>query len=181
MNDRHPTYSLLHALHFAADRHRDQRRKDEDASPFINHPIYVAEILTRFGITDTITLQAAVLHDTLEDTRTTPAELEREFGREVRDVVLEVTDTEELSREARKEEQVLRAPRLSLRAKLVRIADKIANVDDVTHKPPAWPLDRRLAYLDWTEHVVAGCRGVNAEMEAHYDRLLAEGRRALEP
>lgn len=178
-DDRAPVSALLEALHFAADKHRDQRRKGEDASPYINHPIFVAEILSRFGVTDPVTLQAAVLHDTIEDTETTAEELERVFGREVRDVVLEVTDDQALARAARKDRQVTRAPALSRRAKLVRIADKIANVHDVTHSPPAWPLDRRLSYLDWTERVVAGCRGVNEALERHYDRLLAEGRETL--
>lgn len=170
---------LLRALHFAADRHRDQRRKGENASPYINHPIAVAEILARFGVTDVVVLQAAVLHDTLEDTETTPDELEREFGRAVRDVVVEVTDDATLPKHERKRLQVDVAPRLSERAKLVRIADKLANVRDVTHSPPAWPRDRRVDYLAWTERVVEGCRGVNASLEQCYDAALAEGRRRL--
>lgn len=179
MTDRAPTSALLEALHFAADKHRDQRRKGEDASPYINHPIFVAEILARFGVTDTVTLQAAVLHDTIEDTETTPEEIEAVFGPRVRDVVMEVTDDPALRNPQRKALQVDRAADLSERAKLVRIADKIANVYDVTHRPPDWPLDWRLSYLDWTERVVVGCRGVNAELEAYYDRLLAEGRKKL--
>ncbi|NIP83419.1 MAG: HD domain-containing protein, partial [Gemmatimonadetes bacterium] len=173
-------YRLLHALHFAADKHRDQRRKGEDASPYINHPIVVAETLARFGVTDPVTLQAAVLHDTIEDTETTPEELEARFGREVRAVVMEVTDDKSIPRRQRKERQISRAAALSPRAKLVRIADKISNVHDVLHAPPAdWPLEWRLGYIDWTERVVAGCRGTHGELEAEFDRILAEARRAL--
>ena len=74
-----PINGLLKALHFAADKHRDQRRKDEEASPYINHPIEVAELLARVGgVTDLVTLQGAILHDTIEDTDTTPDELERD-------------------------------------------------------------------------------------------------------
>ncbi|WP_448598921.1 HD domain-containing protein [Thermoleptolyngbya sp.] len=52
-----------------------------DASPYINHPIEVAEILARVGgVSDVITLQAAILHDTLEDTETTPEEIDAAFG-----------------------------------------------------------------------------------------------------
>ncbi len=170
---------LFQALAFAADKHRDQRRKGREASPYINHPIAVAGILAAHGITDTTTLQAAVLHDTLEDTETTPRELARTFGAAVRDLVLEVTDEKALPRGERKERQVRGAPDLSDPAKLIRIADKIANVRDVTHRPPDWPLERRLEYLDWTERVVAGCRGVNSTLDALYDHALTEGRRTL--
>lgn len=173
-------FRLLHAVHFAADKHRDQRRKGEDASSYINHPIAVAETLARHGVTDPVTLQAAVLHDTLEDTETTPGELEAVFGPEVRAVVMEVTDDKALPRQERKEQQVRQAPELSRRAKLVRIADKISNVHDVLHAPPAdWPMEWRLGYVDWTERVVDACRGCHEELEAHYDEVLAEARRAL--
>jgi guanosine-3',5'-bis(diphosphate) 3'-pyrophosphohydrolase len=173
-------YPLLHALHFAADKHRDQRRKGEDASPYINHPIVVAETLARFGVTDRVTLQAAVLHDTIEDTETTPEELEAEFGPEVRSVVMEVTDDKSLPKRERKTLQVERAPSLSRRAKLVRIADKISNVHDVLHTPPAdWPVAWRLSYIDWTERVVDGCRGTHPELESHFDEIVEEARTAL--
>lgn len=175
------TAALLKALHFAADKHRDQRRKDIDASPYINHPIEVAELLTRIGgIDDIITLQAAILHDTLEDTNTTAAELEEAFGAEVRRVVEEVTDDTSLEKVERKRLQIEHAPHISHRAKLVKLADKIANVRAVVETPPAkWPIERRREYLDWTERVVAGLRGSNAELEKLYDAALAEGRRAL--
>jgi (p)ppGpp synthase/HD superfamily hydrolase len=173
-------FRLLHALHFAADKHRDQRRKGEDASPYINHPILVAETLARHGVTDLVTLQAAILHDTIEDTETTPQELESVFGPDVRAVVMEVTDDKSLPKQERKEQQVRLAPGLSRKAKLVRIADKISNVHDVLHAPPAdWPLEWRLGYVDWTERVVDGCRGSHEALEAHYDEVLAEARRSL--
>src|SRR5215216_1626051 len=89
--------ALLKALHFAADKHRDQRRKGAEASPYVNHLIEVTELLAREGgVTDVLTLQAAILHDTLEDTKTTPEELEETFGAEVRRVVEEVTDDKTL-------------------------------------------------------------------------------------
>ena len=172
---------LLAALHFAADRHRDQRRKGEDASPYINHPIVVAETLARFGVTDTVALQAAILHDTIEDTETTPGEIEAAFGPEVRDVVMEVTDDNALSSRDRKAAQVAEAHSLSRRARLVRIADKISNVHDVLHTPPIhWSLEGRLSYIDWTERVVEACRGTHAALEARYDEVLREARIALD-
>ena len=172
---------LLTALHFAADKHRDQRRKDEEASPYINHPIEVAELLARVGgVKDLVTLQGAILHDTIEDTNTTGEELEAAFGKEVRKVVEEVTDDTTLVKADRKRLQIEHSPHLSERAKHVKLADKIANVRSVMEAPPAkWPLSRRKEYLDWTEHVIDGLRGVNPALEKHYDELLARGRTVL--
>ena len=173
--------SLLTAIHFAADKHRDQRRKDAEASPYINHPIEVAELIARVGgIRDLVVLQAAILHDTIEDTQTTPEELEANFGPRVRKVVEEVTDDTRLPKGDRKRLQIEHAPHLSLEAQLVKLADKIANVKSVTDAPPAkWPLSRRKEYLDWTEQVVAGVRGCNPALERFYDEVLANGRQVL--
>lgn len=173
--------ALLGALHFAADKHRDQRRKGAEASPYINHPIEVAEILARVGgVTDIVTLQAAVLHDTLEDTQTSVEELEVAFGPEVRAVVEEITDDKRLPKAERKRLQIEHAPQLSVRAKLVKLADKISNVRSIIQTPPAeWPLQRKQEYLDWSVRVVAGCRGCNPALERAYDGVIAEGRRVL--
>jgi len=173
---------LLLGLRFSAQKHRDQRRKDREASPYINHPIEVAHVLASVGgVTDVTTLLGAVLHDTIEDTATTPAELEQAFGRDVRLLVEEVTDDKRLPKADRKRLQVERAAHKSHRAKLIKLGDKICNVRDVTHSPPAdWAASRRREYLDWTEQVVAGCRGVNAALERCYDLALAEGRAQLD-
>jgi guanosine-3',5'-bis(diphosphate) 3'-pyrophosphohydrolase len=166
---------LLNALTFAARKHRDQRRKDAEASPYINHPIEVAEILARIGGVEDITvLQAALLHDTVEDTKTSPAELEREFGPTVRKLVEEVTDDKSLPKPERKRLQVEHAPHLSPRAKLIKLADKICNVRDVATSPPErWTLPRRQAYFDWAREVVDRLRGVNPKLEALFDAAYA--------
>jgi guanosine-3',5'-bis(diphosphate) 3'-pyrophosphohydrolase len=110
---------VLRALHFAADKHRDQRRKDRHASPHINHPIAVTETLWRVGqVHDAVTLAAALLHDTIEDTETTLAELTRAFGKGVASVVAEVTDDKTLHKKSRKRLQRGHAPHLSRQAKL---------------------------------------------------------------
>ena len=95
---------FLKALHFAADKHRDQRRKDESASPYINHPIYVAQILSDIaGIDDVEVLCGAVLHDTVEDTETSLNDIELAFGLRVARIVEEVTDDKSLEKKARKQ------------------------------------------------------------------------------
>lgn len=169
------------ALRFAAYKHRNQRRKDSQSSPYINHPIAVAETLWRVGhVREITTLVAAVLHDTIEDTDTTPEEVKAEFGDAVLSLVLEVTDDKRLPKAERKRLQIETAPHKSPGAKQIKLADKITNVYDVIHTPPlTWSLQRKWDYLDWTEKVVNGLRGQNRELEELYDQTLAEGRQIL--
>jgi guanosine-3',5'-bis(diphosphate) 3'-pyrophosphohydrolase len=173
-----PQVELLRAVGFAAERHRDQRRKGADRSPYINHPIAVAELLAQAGgISDLATLQAAILHDTIEDTETTPEELEEVFGAEIRDLVVEVTDDQRLPKPVRKQLQIEHGPHLSERARMIKIADKICNVRDIAHSPPTeWSMERRVEYLDWAANVVDGCRGVNEHLERYFDEVLQRGR-----
>ncbi|HNT75706.1 MAG TPA: HD domain-containing protein [Anaerolineae bacterium] len=174
--------TLLHALHFAAEKHQNQRRKGANAPPYINHLIHVATILWQSGgVRDIPTLIAAVLHDILEDTPTTSAELEKHFGAEVMGLVQEVTDDKSLPKEVRKQLQIDHAPHLSPKAKLIKLADKIDNVTDVIHNPPAdWPHARLVAYVNWAEAVVAGLGRVNPGLEARYKATLKEARRVLQ-
>ncbi len=123
---------LFRALAFAAHKHRDQRRKDAEASPYINHPIALAEVLAgEGGIADVEVLAAALLHDTIEDTDTRFEELEREFGARIAGMVAEVTDDKNLEKSERKRLQVEHAAGISPGAKLVKLADKICNLRDV--------------------------------------------------
>jgi (p)ppGpp synthase/HD superfamily hydrolase len=181
MNDSQTIAAILKALNFAATKHRDQRRKGLEASPYINHPIEVAELLAREGgVTDPLLLQAALLHDTIEDTDTTREELDEVFGPDVRRLVEEVTDDKSLPKAERKRLQIEHAPNLSERARQIKMADKISNVRGITLTPPAdWSVARRKEYLDWTEKVVAGCRGANAALEKAYDEALREARQVI--
>jgi guanosine-3',5'-bis(diphosphate) 3'-pyrophosphohydrolase len=116
----------------------------------------------------------------LEDTETAPSELEELFGPEVRRLVEEVTDDKTLEKSIRKELQVRKVAGLSPRAKMIRIADKICNVRDVSHSPPThWGSSRRREYFDWTERVVTGCLGVNVALEQLFHEVLREGREIL--
>ena len=167
---------IFQALSFAARKHRDQRRKDAEASPYINHPIALADLLiNEGGVSDSRVICAALLHDTIEDTETTPQELEATFGPDIARLVAEVTDDKALPKGERKRLQIEHAPHLSQGAKLVKLADKICNLRDVAHSPPAdWPLQRRQAYFDWARQVVAGVRGVHPRLEAIFDQIFAQ-------
>lgn len=165
---------LLQATDFAARKHRDQRRKGADASPYINHPIAVANLLAAVGgIRDVDILCAGILHDTVEDTATTFAELELAFGARVACIVREVTDDKSLPKFERKRLQIEHGPQLSNAAKCIKLADKTCNVRDILASPLDWPMQRKQEYFDWAVAVVAGLRGTNAELEALFDTELA--------
>jgi len=168
---------LLKAISFAADKHRNQKRKDQEASPYINHPIAVAAVLADEGnVDDESILMAAILHDTVEDTETTFEELENLFGVEVAGIVRELTDDKSLLKEVRKELQIEHAAYASFRAKQVKIADKICNIRDILKSPPHdWLAERKREYLEWATKVVNGCRGVNPGLDKVFDSALAAG------
>jgi GTP diphosphokinase / guanosine-3',5'-bis(diphosphate) 3'-diphosphatase len=166
---------VLRALAFAAEKHRDQRRKNAEASPYINHPIALANVLANEGhVQDDAVICAALLHDTIEDTETTPEELRAVFGDDITEIVLEVTDDKSLPKAERKRLQIQHASGLSNKAKLVKLADKICNLRDMAHQPPAgWELSRRQAYFDWAKAVVDGLRGTRPSLETAFDKAYA--------
>lgn len=172
---------ILKAAYFAAMKHRDQRRKDHAASPYINHPIAVALLLAEVGrVDDPEVIAAALLHDTVEDTDTSPADLEAVFGARIRGIVEEVSDDKNLKRVERKRRQIERASQLSTGAALIKLGDKISNVVDMTNAPPAgWDPKRRLEYLDWADAVIANCPKVNQALENQFAKALQEGRAKL--
>lgn len=174
------TARLIDALAFAAEAHRDQRRKDAGATPYINHPIALLRILAvEAGIDDPDVLCAAALHDYLEDCCGKPgqptleqgqAQLRERFGDVVLGYVLAVTDDKTLPKAERKRRQVEHAAHIPRGAKLVKLADKTANLRDIAATPPAdWPAERRREYFDWAAQVVARLRGVDAALEGLFD------------
>ena|ERR1043166_1349451 len=175
-----PNLSLLKAISFAADKHSFQKRKD-DVTPYINHPINVALTLAEIGKEkDDDLIIAAILHDTIEDTMTTPEEIENLFGKKVLGIVLEVTDDKNLPKEERKRLQVLHAQHKSVEAKKLKLADKICNITDIIHLPPSdWNNKRKLDYLSWAEDVMQGLKGVNVALENHLTQLIEKGRQQL--
>ena len=168
---------LIRAIAFAADKHRNQRRKDAQASPYINHPIALANVLANEGdIDDERVLLAAVLHDTIEDTDTSHDELVRCFGEDVAHIVAEVTDDKSLPKAERKRLQIEHAAHISHAAKLVKLADKICNLRDILTMPPSdWSEARKREYFEWARRVVDGLRGAHAGLEAIFDEVYRQG------
>jgi (p)ppGpp synthase/HD superfamily hydrolase len=164
---------LLKCTNFAAEKHKNQRRKNPDKTPYINHPIGVAYILTNEAkISDLTVLQAALLHDTVEDTDTTFEEIETIFGKSVRGIVEEVTDDKTLPKHERKRLQIEHAPGSSKEAKLVKLADKLYNLRDLEAcTPEGWSEQRVQEYFEWSKKVVEGLRGTNPSMERSLDQI----------
>ena len=162
---------LARAADYAARQHLGQRRKGERGEPYINHLTEVAALLAEAtNGEDAVLLLGGLLHDTIEDTATTFADLEAMFGIEVAELVAEVTDDKSLSQAERKRLQVESTPGKSRRAKLLKLADKTSNLRGLVDSPPVdWSAERLSDYVDWAEQVVKSCRGLNAVLEAGFD------------
>jgi (p)ppGpp synthase/HD superfamily hydrolase len=166
---------LLAAASFAAAVHATHRRKGAAAEPYINHPLEVAQILAEHDAPEAA-IMAALLHDTVEDSSDDPEPVTLEalttrFGAEVAGIVAEVSDDKSLPKEMRKALQISQAPKKSLAAKMVKLADKISNLRAIVAAPPAnWNHARRVEYVGWAGRVAAGLRGVNPGLEALFDQ-----------
>jgi GTP diphosphokinase / guanosine-3',5'-bis(diphosphate) 3'-diphosphatase len=174
-------HRILAAAIFATCKHQRQVRKDARQSPYVTHPLQVAQILWEVGgVRDVKTLIAAVLHDTIEDTPTTQAEVREDFGEEVLQIVLEVTDDKSLEKMTRKHMQVIHAPQLSQPARLIKLGDKLVNCRDILQNPPKnWSLDRRRNYIQWGADVIAKIRGTNTALEEAFDQVLCDAQAQL--
>jgi (p)ppGpp synthase/HD superfamily hydrolase len=120
---------------------------------------------------------AGLLHDTLEDTSTTAAELERLFGADITALVAEVTDDKTLPKEVRKLQQVEHAPHKSARAQVIKLADKISNLRSLLASPPAnWSAERKQQYVVWSQQVVNALSAPNPILRAEFEKTVAQFR-----
>lgn len=173
----HDIQRLTKAFNFAAQKHSEQRRKGPDAAPYINHPAKVADLVSQHTDGNDVNLIiAALLHDTVEDVGVTFEEIEQEFGKDVADLVGEVTDDKNLPKQVRKLLQIEHAAHATPRAKTLKLADKVANLNDLLIAAPAdWDNVRISEYFIWASKVVKGCRGANKGLEAEFDIAYAAG------
>jgi len=171
-----PVQRILAAAKFAAEKHAAQKRKGAAAEPYINHLIEVAELIAGSSEQlDANLVMAGLLHDTIEDTGTTAEELERSFGSDISALVVEVTDDKSLPKEVRKSLQVEDAPRKSVRAQVIKLADKISNLRSLLVSPPAtWNTERKRQYFEWARQVVNGLSAPNPRLKAEFDRTYAQ-------
>jgi guanosine-3',5'-bis(diphosphate) 3'-pyrophosphohydrolase len=163
---------LLSATNFAALKHSTQRRKDAAKSPYINHPVEVANFLAQAGVTDVEVLMAALLHDTIEDTQTTYAELVENFGERVANMVQDCSDNKSLSKVDRKRLQLEHAKHVAEGSKLVKLGDKYSNVSGLLKHPPAsWTEQEIKGYAVWAYAVVRKLRGLNSSIDKQFNEL----------
>lgn len=175
MQARDSSAILVKAVDFAARKHRTQRRKDSSATPYFNHLAEVAAILSELAdVSDPELLAAAYLHDTVEDTDTSPQELELQFGPRVAMLVAAVTDDKRLPKQERKELQVQHAAHASPDVALLKMADKIANLRSLTEcPPPSWDDARVAEYFAWARRVVDALPNRHPALMQEFERLQA--------
>lgn len=178
-----PIARVIDALQFAAAAHREQRRKDR-ITPYINHPIELVWVLSvESGVDDADVLVAAALHDYLEDCCGRPGQpsleqgrhqLRRRFGERVLACVEALNDDKSLEKDERKRLQVEHAATLGPDARLVKLADKVANLRDIIASPPdGWSIERKRDYFEWCKAVVDRIRGTHPRLEALFDEVYA--------
>ena len=174
--------TLLNAIEFASIKHKDQRRKDATQTPYINHCIRVASIVETIGsINDQELLIAAVLHDTIEDTDTTEFDISSLFGERVLDLVKEMSDDKSLDKQKRKELQIEHAPYVSEDVTPLKLADKIANCEDLlVSAPQGWTEERILTYFQWAEAVVDRLPKVNEPLYQYAKKVIRQGYKQYE-
>jgi guanosine-3',5'-bis(diphosphate) 3'-pyrophosphohydrolase len=168
----HPIQSILSAALFASQKHANQKRKGAAAEPYVNHLIEVAQLVSMAVEEPAVNLvMAALLHDTIEDTGVTAAELIERFGREVADLVVEMTDDKSLPKAERKRLQIEHAPKMSARAQTIKLADKISNLRSILISPPAdWDYERKRQYFDWGKAVVDALSAPNPILKDEFER-----------
>jgi (p)ppGpp synthase/HD superfamily hydrolase len=163
---------IMAAARFAAEKHAKQRRKGENAEPYFNHLLEVAELIAASSAElDVELMMAAFLHDTVEDTGVTLLELEQRFGKDVDDLVAEVTDDKSLPKETRKQLQVQHTPEKSPRAQSLKLADKTSNLRAIISSPPVgWGRERKQQYFEWARQVVSGIVSPNEYLKSEFDK-----------
>lgn len=163
---------ILSAASFAAEKHAQQKRKGQNGEPYFNHLLEVAGLIAASSPDlDVELIMAAFLHDTVEDTGVTSQELEQRFGKDVADLVAEVTDDKSLPKEVRKQLQVEYTPEKSPRAQTLKLADKISNLRAILNSPPVgWSLERKQQYFEWARQVIAGIASPNEYLKSEFDK-----------
>jgi len=130
---------LARAYRFSAASHQGQQRASGE--PYLSHPLEVANLLVDFKM-DVTTVTAGLLHDVLEDTAATKADLEREFGGEIAELVDGVTKIGKLAFSSREERQaenfrkMLVAMARDLRVLMIKLADRLHNMRTLDYLPP---------------------------------------------
>jgi len=157
------------AAHYAASAHRHHRRKDTEATPYINHLTEVAHLLASAGCAATV-ISAGYLHDAIEDVDVTYEMVLAEFGAEIADLVRSVTDDKHMAKVERKQKQVEHAAHAGPGTAALKLADKISNLRSLAASPPhGWDRARLREYVEWSQLVVSRLPEPNEYLRQRYE------------
>jgi GTP diphosphokinase / guanosine-3',5'-bis(diphosphate) 3'-diphosphatase len=145
---------LVNMIRFVEERHFGQKRKSYDLD-FTYHLYEIMLILSNAGVTDKDILMAGLGHDLIEDTDTTQDEIRKQFGDKVTNIILDCTDDRTTKKKDRKLHQIKIASQLDINSRLVKLADKISNLQSLLIAPPKkWDSQRLYGYILWSRKVV---------------------------
>ena len=168
------------AYDMAVRAHEGQTRRAGRGEPYVNHVADVARRVCASAAVDETTLLSAVLHDVVEKTDRTLAEVEVAFGTEVAGVVAELTDGPSLPEAEQWRMQVELAGRMSERAGRIKLADKASKMASIAEAPPGWPeRGEARAEVEQARLVADRLRGLDAVLEAARDREAVRAEAAL--
>jgi guanosine-3',5'-bis(diphosphate) 3'-pyrophosphohydrolase len=169
-----PHRRIAAALLYAIEKHGAQQRGD--GSPYIAHPIRVAESVRSIaGVQDPEVVMAALMHDLIEDTAVEYDDLLRRFGQRVADLVAILSGDMRLPKPARRAEVVERIRTAEGAAKIVRLADRLDNLLDMASFSPA----RKREYVAGSKRILEACQGANAALESALAGAIARQEAAL--
>lgn len=161
---------------FALRKHRGKKRPNKAREDYSVHILEVGE-LVRLAGGDAVTQAMGLLHDTVEDTKTTVAEIRVRFGEEVADGVDGLTDPPEYKGMPTLERKTLQAERLrgkGARVLLCKEADGTSNLRSVAKDPPKkWDRQKCLDYIEGVRRVSVHCLGISAYMDAEFHAAYA--------
>lgn len=169
------------ALRFAAVAHKEGRRKGSRA-PYINHPLRVVELLA-LARAEPKTIQAGALHDVLEETDLTPADLAQEIDLDVIEIVVDVTDPPELSNMVRLERKAAQASKYRtarIESRQIKLADAISNLEDLMETALHWDSEDALNYIEGAEILIEACRDASGFLAAIADSAVEKARKLFE-
>ena len=168
---QHPTL-IAQARAYARAQHGAQRWKNTDR-PYTDHLEHVYDLLyNKGGVADETILAAALLHDVLEDTPASKADVLTHFGAEVCQIVVALTDNPDHTEAERRVAQVAHAATMGHAARVIKIADKLANCIDVIKFQLPWSTEKVKDYLAWGLAVVNNCRSAHPALAAAFDDYL---------
>lgn len=162
---------LIKSLALVSKYHVQQKRKS-DGSPYINHLIEVAALLTDIaGVDDGDELCAAILHDILEDTHVTTKEVYKICGHRALELVEALSDDKSLCLAERREETLKALPKKpNSSVKRIKLADLCSNASAI---PSGWTLKRKTEYFLWLDQVAEICKASSLSLHNEYLRRRA--------